>query len=172
MSLDASRRPWSRAPHSASVLPAFSPLLLSSFSSLFLSFSSLSFLCLLLFPGPFAIETLPAQFFAVMLQVTVANHHILVPGLGGVCAGMLARTPHAQSDRYSHPTETMLLQLTVINPTMVKLRPRNENAPVDHYKLIPWSHLNKRRNVVCKDGYMLCLFRCIELNAKAYMHQG
>lgn len=80
-----------------------------------------------------------AQFFAVVLQVTVANQsqRILVQGLGGVCDSGLAGMPHTQSNRYGRPTEAMLFKLTVINPTVVKLRPWNENAPVNHYQLIP-----------------------------------
>lgn len=166
MSLGAPRSPWGRAPHFASVLPAFSPFLVSSFSSMFLSVCFFFLLRLLLFPGPFVIMPLFAEFLAVVLQVLVANqsHSILVPGLGGVCDGMLAGTPHTQSNCYGRPAKPMLLQLTVINPPMVKLRPRNQNAPVNHYQMIPWGHLDKRRR------YCLYLCTCI-MSAYMYIDQ-
>lgn len=90
-----------------------------------------------------------AQPLTVLLQAAGVDegHDVLVPGLGGVWAGVgvaiaggpgegTGGAPHTQMHSDGGPVEAVLLQLTVVHTSVTRLGPTDQNTSLCHHQLL------------------------------------
>lgn len=106
-----------------------------------------------------------AQPLTVLLQAAGVDegHDVLVPGLGGVWAGVgvavaggpgegMGGAPHTQMHNDGGPVEAVLLQLTVVHTRVTRLGPTDQNTSLCHHQLLSRLQLIQLRAVLS------CLF--------------